>query len=295
LPDLSLDRLPAWVETKRAAPTLGDASSVERIALVVGDNSAASFKDYADFAGRGRIYYSPEMRIYGIAGRPGTTIAVPTQPPDYQRLGPEEALAKLDQLPDLRLVRRLVIVDRPHAEEPWFRQTVSPTWRLLAEAMRDGEIRMYRPAAGEDIATTLAHEWSHLLEWAYPNAAHMFELARGLEQLDAGAVPPLSLAEEWAGIGDRLLSAAPMLAPLTANANPVRACIWLTALEDCLAKVPKDQRGGRHREHLAWIWFARTNLFPEAINALEGWTAAQDVERAVQARLILRYLSVWKL
>lgn len=137
----------------------------ETVTIVEGDHGAASFRDHADFQRRGWHVAHRRMLVCAVAASPGTEVAVPLDAPDYARIGPAEALALLRELPDMALIRRLTVCDGAQADEPWLRQVTGRPLTMLAEALPDGEVRLYRPVAGEGLVTTALHEWSHLLRF----------------------------------------------------------------------------------------------------------------------------------
>ena len=142
---------------------LGDPTSGTH-SMIVGKPGAGPFKDYAD-ADNQQVICRTKMRVYPVLGSPETTIKVPETDPDYLRLTVQEAFEALVRVPDIRLVRCLVLFDDVHREEPWLRQTVAPEWRVFAETFpEEGEIFLYRPVADDDVSTTLKHEWAHLLQ-----------------------------------------------------------------------------------------------------------------------------------
>jgi hypothetical protein len=121
-------------------------SGVERIAHVIGaeaDEIDRPFADRDDFLYTGVLVGTEKMSIYRLAAHPETSIAIALEAPSYQRINPAMALQLLRELPDVRLVRRLRIVDGRHPEEPWIWQTTGRRHIVQAEAYPDGEIKLY--------------------------------------------------------------------------------------------------------------------------------------------------------
>jgi hypothetical protein len=216
---------------------------------------------------------------------------MPQTDPDYARVTAEEAFAALMEVPDIRLVRCLVIADDVHKEEPWRRQT-DPEWHVFGETFAGGEIRLYRPTAADDVSETLKHEWAHLLELAERNWQHTFEQVRDLEPFFTGdaTLDSVDGAEQWAYFGARLLSTAPLLSPATISANPIRASIWTGALAQRLCSLPAGQRSASHQFYECVVKWAKDEARPVALKRLTSATTDGDVEHARRAQLILDML-----
>jgi hypothetical protein len=185
----------------------------------------------------------------------------------------------------------LIILDRSFRYDPWFQQYNS-SWRLLGEVSDGAEIILYRPAVKEDVAATVAHEWAHLLEFSSPKWRRLFSLIGDLEPFlgRAGALYAEVPKEEWAILGEFLLSTAPLLSPSASFANPIRATIIADALRERLANVPTGLRSTEHAFYEAVLnWDAET-VRPEALDKLRSRMHGPDVERAVRAHLILNVL-----
>lgn len=259
--------------------------------MIVGEVGAGPFKDYADSKDHWVICRT-KMHVYPVVGCPETTIKVPQAEPDYPRLTAQESFAALMDLPDLRLVRCLVIVDDVQKDEPWQRQT-NPEWHVFAEALaHEGEIRLYRPVADDDVSTTLKHEWAHLLEFAEAEWRSAFELVRDLERFFTGdaTLDTADTAEQWAYLGERLLSAAPLLSPATASANPIRATIWVEALAQRLATLPAAMKAGRNGFYEMVVKWTKDTVRPVALHKLRAATTEVDGLRSGRARSLLAIL-----
>jgi hypothetical protein len=234
----------------------------------------------------------PALGRHGQLGCPETTIAIPEAEPDYDRISAQQALALLRTLPDIRLVRRLTILDTIFRYDPWFQQFNS-SWRLLGEVSDGAEIILYRPAVTEDVAATVTHEWAHLLEFSSPKWRRLLNVVGDLEPFvgRAGALYPEPPKEEWAVLGEFLLSTAPLLSPLTSFANPIRATVIANALRERLASLPTRLRSTEHAFYEAVLHWDVDTVRPEALDKLRTRMDGSDVERAVRARLILNVLS----
>jgi tetratricopeptide (TPR) repeat protein len=261
----------------------------ERRTWMVGNPDAAPFKNFQDFWERGELFHSPGVLVYPVTGCPGTTIAVPDAEADYDRLTAQEVLTLLRALPDIRLVRRITVIDRPFRYQPWFAQ-LNPKWRLLGEVVEGNEVVLYRPVAGDEAAATVAHEWAHLLEFAAPKWRRLFELVGDLETFIGRPHQEEPPKEQWARLGEFLLSTTPLLSPSSAWANPIRATIFVRALAERLACVPPElcsTEAAYYGFVLAWD---RDTTRPEAVQRLKSIAAGTRTERAVRAQLILNVL-----
>jgi len=268
---------------------LGDPTSGTH-SMIVGKLGAGPFKDYAD-ADNQQVICRTKMRVYPVLGSPETTIKVPETDPDYLRLTVQEAFEALVRVPDIRLVRCLVLVDDVHREEPWLRQTVAPEWRVFAETFpEEGEIFLYRPVADDDVSTTLKHEWAHLLQFAELKWQQLFDQVGDLERFFTGdaTLDAVDGIERWAYFGERLLSTAPLLSPATASANPIRATIWVEALAHRLATLPVAMKADENAFYEYVVKWTRDTARPVALRKLHA--AAAEHDRADRARSILKIL-----
>jgi hypothetical protein len=265
---------------------------LERRTTIVGDPNAAPFKNFKDFSERGQLFSYSSLRAYPVIGCPGMMIAVPDREADYDRLTPDQALALLKGLPDIRLVHRLTIIDAPCRYEPWYRQA-NPHWRMLGEVLDDSEIVLYRPTAKADVAATLNHEWAHLLEFAAPKWRRLFEHVGDFERFigRAGEPEPESSKEYWATLGEFLLSTAPLISPASSFANPIRATIFAMALAERLASVPAALRGTEHAFYSHVLEWDRNTIRPAVTKRLKEIVVGSELERAVRAYLILSMIT----
>jgi hypothetical protein len=97
-------------------------------------------------------------------------------------------------------------------------------------------------------------------------------------------------AEQWAYLGERLLSTAPLLSPATAGANPIRATIWVEALAQRLATLPAGMKTGNNAFHEMVVKWTRDTARPVALAKLRAASTEVDVDRADRARSILKIL-----
>jgi len=261
----------------------------ERTSLTVGDNSATPFADYADFHNRGIILYRAPMKVYDIKTQPGTSIAFEDSAPNYPRISPQHALGMLEDLPDMRLIKRLSVFDDPHNQEPWLRQTEGADYRVHGEMMDDGEMRLYRPALNEDVPTTVRHEWNHALKSKSPIISRRFDQVGDLESLRtiSNTVGSTLPDEQWSILGEGLLSKDPVVAPATARSNPIRSTLWAEAVKARLNDLPSAQRGTSDAFYRTLIDYIENKVRPIAIDNLTSAARGTDVSAAARARDIL--------
>ena len=255
------------------------------------------FADRDDFLYTGQLISNPEMAVYSLAVHPQTLIAIPLKAPSYPRIGPAVALQLLLDLPDLRLVERLLIIDGRHREEPWIWQTTGQKHVVRAETLPRGEIRLYRPAADGALGDVMRHEWCHLLRFASTREASLFDGVGALEPLEADALLggtagawTIPADEIWASFGEVLLTPGAAMA-ITAFAYPVRATIWGSALAARLASLPPAMWSGRHESYAGLARWLVTTVRKSALDALEKKVAAgADANAGLGAAALLAEL-----
>jgi hypothetical protein len=271
---------------------------MERLSVAVARAGAAPFADRDDFLKRGVATITDDYDIWTLSAHPPTAIALMSA----LKRTPADLVAFADALralPDLRLVRRLVLVGGHYRERYWLRQATGEDVVLRAEAFPDtGDIWIYRlPADDGQLAQLLAHEWSRLLLFASP-----VELSR---LGDAGMVEPIEpeqllkgasgawmklQAEYWAEIGERLLC-DPMLAATSAAIFPVHVALYLSALARRLKALPRELRGPRHDRYRGLVGgdlmrYARGLAAERAAEAMHGEGALRrDAAARVKATL----------
>lgn len=99
------------------------------------------------------------------------------------RLLPEDVIPLLGELPDPRLVKRVLILDRRNAQDPWQAENFKlKTFRSAASANSQGEIAFYQTSRGDHVREVLFHEWMHLLR--YRLSLPLYDNADALEKND---------------------------------------------------------------------------------------------------------------
>jgi hypothetical protein len=243
--------------TDPALPPAGFAfRGVERLSVAVAREAAGPFADRDDFLKRGIARITEDFDVWELPSHPPTGFALMSAL--RRRGGDLRSFAQaVMALPDVRLIRRLVLVGGHWRERPWIRQTSGRSVALEAEVFPEtGDIWIYRLPADEGrFAQLLAHEWSHLLLLASPVELSRLGDAEMVEPIEPGqllkepAGPWMKLQNEyWSAIGERLLC-DPMLAATSAAIFPIHTTLYLSALARRLRSLPKDVRGPRFDRH----------------------------------------------
>lgn len=271
---------------------------VERIPLVIGPSSSdvRRYDSYDDYRYSGQRVGNLRMRILTLTAHPHTEIAVPVE--STLRISLDDIVDALHILPNIGLVRRITIIDEPHSEEQWLRQTQNNAGLCVkAEAFpRKGEIRVYATGIDASFSGTVLHEWNHLLKHAYPNASHAFDRVGTIETFELGASAPfdaLVADEEWSYLGEHLadFKRQPAEALILASALPIRSSIWGSAFGATLDALPESEFGVDRESHQSMRAFLEASARPEAIGALRELEDDPDPEVGMRARDILRYLT----
>ena len=235
------------------------------------------------------------MRILALAAHPRTEVAVPVE--STLSISLDDVVDALHHLPNMDLVRRITVIDEPHREEQWLRQTLDNARLCVkAEAIpHAGEIRIYATGIDASFSDTVLHEWNHLLKHAYPKASEAFDRVGTIEPFGLGAHAPfneLIADEEWSYLGERLsdFDREPAEALMLASALPIRSTIWGSAFGATLDALPA-KLGAQHRSHQSMRAFIEASARPDAIGILRELENDPDSAVGMRARGILRYLT----
>jgi hypothetical protein len=271
---------------------------IEHVPLVIGPSSSdvRRYDSYDDYRYSGQRIWGASMRIMALAAHPGTEIAVPLE--STLSISLDEIADALHNLPNLELIRRITIIDEPHAEEQWLRQTRDNAGLCVkAEAFpRAGEIRIYATGIDASFSGTVLHEWNHLLKGAYPNASDAFDRVGTIEPFELGAFAPfaeLRADEEWSYLGEQLadFKRQPAEALILALALPIRSSIWGSAFGAALDALSEPEFGVDHQSHQSIRAFIDASARPDAIGTLRELENDPDPEVCLRAQAILRYLT----
>lgn len=233
---------------------------------------ASRFPTLKAFLRYGTVQQPVVMRIYCVAGCKAE-IEIPDQVADYERIDAAEALALLRELPDPRLVRRLLLSDERSFLDPWVRKVRGDGFFNLGHATNFSLIVLYRPdrGFGESLGITLLHEWLHLVAFASTIQLWRFKRAHMIEPLPALALEPLNFGdrntpayEAWCDLGEKLLGYDEGAARQTALMSPVHAIILWRCIERMLRRTPLRLRSTRFDELMKRGDFMRAEVKPKA-------------------------------
>jgi hypothetical protein len=271
---------------------------VDRVPMVIGPSSGdvRRYDSYDDYRYSGQRVGHIPMRIMALTDHPDTEVAVPVEYALSITL--DDIVDTLHELPNLGLIRRIMIIDEPHSEEQWLRQIRNNAGLCVkAEALPGArEIRIYASGIDASFSATVLHEWNHLLKHAYPDASGAFDQVGSFEPLEIGALAPfdaLVADEEWSYLGEQLADFKRQAAEalILALALPIRSSIWGSAFGAALDALPELEYGADHRSHQSIRAFIDASARPEAIATLRAHENDSDREVRMRAQEILRYLA----
>lgn len=259
---------------------------------MLGDNAAGPFKSYSDFLSRGQVHQRTVFDAYHMKGNAQTEILYPSTRPGYNRITVEGLTEALHTVPDLRPIKRVSVFDGAHPNEPWRRQEFNqPKARVEGEATEHGEIKLYMPEKGNELATTIKHEWSHLHKLSDPAAGKVFDSVGNIEPLNvSGRSVHTGQAESWPRLAEGLMSEHPLIVTATAQANPVRTAVWGKSLSERLKTLPESQRTQSYEYYRQLADYIERVIKPRALEALEQHRQSGSADAQVRAREILEYL-----
>ena len=223
------------------------------------DEDAGPFDSLEEYLESGCTWRAAQMRAYPLAGYPHTAICLPQGEPSYPQLPLAAILRAVNDLPDVRLMRSVVVIDGAHPLDPWARRQLGADARYLAAAELDArcQVALYRPVDEDTTRTTLIHEWWHFQKWQHPIESGEFDAIGDAEPFILIPPPPAvdmpsgrSEHERWAMLGEVMLAENPAAGWLFARLNPRRSAILAAVLERVLYAVPPELRGPRHFDYL---------------------------------------------
>jgi hypothetical protein len=261
------------LDPPQALPIGFSRSYARAMTLFVGSD-AQRFPTLKAYLCDGTVQQPVVMRIYRVAGCKAE-IEIPDQIADYERIDAVEALALLRELPDPRLLRRLQLSDEGSFLDPWVRKVRGDEIFHLGHATNFSLIVLYRPdrRLGRSLATTLLHEWLHLVGFAATIQLWRFKRADRIEALPPPAIAPLDFGrhtgvyEAWCDLGEKLLGYDESAARQTALASPVHAMVLWRCVERMLRRTPLRLRSTRFDELMRRGDFMRAEVAPKARRA----------------------------
>jgi hypothetical protein len=225
------------------------------------------FTDWKEYYDHGYVWKFVTQAILQMEGSATPLLVYPEASPSYPRPTPAEFFSLLQELPDLRLVNRVVIQDERHWLEPW--QLLNGGSSIACEVMPGGEITLHRPEL-EGAKRSLVYGWSLLLRDRFPEERTLFDEAGALEPLLAAPVFAKDSAQAWAYLGEYLLATPSDEAVQWAHLNPVRASIFSQAVRKCLSSVVQGEGVGKHMEFVARMDTIWKQVAPKGLAIVES-------------------------
>lgn len=255
------------------------------LTMVTADSSAAPFSNYHDYKTRAWRFPSQETNVYELSG--GTRLLYPGRAADYPRISIADSRKLLSEMPDPRLVKELRVIDHAHPDQAWHRYTSgNPNLTIAAESFPNGRIDLFRPVKGPELRNTGIHEWSHLHKMHDARASQLFDDALSFESLRSSSLSKITGHNEvWPVLSESLLSKDPIVASVTASANPVKSMIWARSLEQRLMQLKPFERSIHHADYLNRLDLIKAVSAEPAISKL----AAQGSNQAFEMSRFLRF------
>lgn len=111
---------------------------------------------------------------------------------------PEDIVAVMDELPNPKLVKKVVVHDSEYSMDGWIRSSYDPEFTAAATASKKGEISFYKPRidlhpndAGVNIDGSVIsragirsvgnHEWAHLANFSDKHTDGLYKLAKAVD------------------------------------------------------------------------------------------------------------------
>ena len=262
------------IQTTDRPPALpsGFSRTYTRAVTLFVASDATHFPTLKAFLRDGTAQQPVVMRIYRVAGCKAE-IEIPDRTADYERIDAAQALALLRELPDPRLVRRLHLRDEPSFLDPWVRKLRGEAFYNLGHATNFSLIVLYKPdwRLGQSLASTLLHEWLHLVAFASTVQLWRFKRANAIEPLPPLALEPVNFGdrnteayEAWCDLGEKLLGYDENAARQTALLTPLHAVILWRCVERMLRRTPPRLRSTRFDELIERGKFMRAEVEPKA-------------------------------
>jgi hypothetical protein len=254
------------------APPGGFSRIYTRAVTLFVASDASRFPTLKAFLRDGTALRPVVMRVYCVAGCKAE-IEIPDRVADYERIDATEALALLRELPDPRRVRRLHLSDEPSFLDPWVRKLRGEAFYNLGHATNFSLIVLYKPdwRLGQSLASTLLHEWLHLVAFASTVQLWRFKRANAIEPLPPLALEPVNFGdrnteayEAWCDLGEKLLGYDENAARQTALLTPLHAVILWRCVERMLRRTPPRLRSTRFDELIERGKFMRAEVEPKA-------------------------------
>lgn len=104
-------------------------------------------------------------------------LALNRHPLAYRAL-PEDMVPIIHALPNPRLVKEIVLSDRPDFSNAYNQAKYNDAnFKAAADVSREGVITHHQGKRGNNLVEFTFHEWAHLTKWASPEYSKMFDMA----------------------------------------------------------------------------------------------------------------------
>jgi hypothetical protein len=230
---------------------------------------------------------------------------------------PEDMVPIIHALPNPRLVKEIVLSDRPDWTNPYYQAKYDdPKFRAAADVSREGVITHYQGKRGNNLVEFTFHEWAHLTKWASPEYSKMFDMATLVDKVgpnfnhkatrlaraDDPAHPDVvendifftrehasrTPDENWAvAKGELFMGPDPDGLWVFAQEAPVRALTLSTALEASYTARRSSSLTDQDRVLLDRLRYVDEVARPLAIKALTGHLQSGTAEQKVAAARLL--------
>lgn len=319
--DLSMTPLPQAAPAELATRIVDMRESTETL-LTVEHKQGESYSSYSDYRTRA-VKKSPQpVRLYRASGH-RTELMVPEE---YAKLLdairlfritgaktealkqkndgfcesalPEDFVARLDELPNSTLVKRINIFDQNDPNTEWLRQEKNdPTWSTAASAEPGGITNFYKQSRyGDSLRENMAHEWAHLLHNNLPEALAAYTAAVKLEnglspkEFNARTYALTNEKENWAvHLGEELMAYEAGRFLRTASYAPIRTAVLARALKWSLNDAPQSEVC-RYRVQLEnRVKFVEEHVNSSVANDLEN-QLKKAAEPGIEQLELLSYL-----
>ncbi len=210
---------------------------------------------------------------------------------------PEELLPLMAQLPEMGMVKRVIISPERSPEDPFFaRKHGMPGFTAAAEVTKDGVVTLFQPNRSvldftkqSPLRVTMIHEWSHLFRWKLGDpASTVYDRATALEvDQRATAYSRVSPSEDMARNVADLLHGDAKTMTATATANPLRSAILSAQLQKVLAETPVSDRSKYHQNYVDRVAHIEKVATPLAQQLLIEQISKQSGSQSAASRLLL--------
>jgi Leucine-rich repeat (LRR) protein len=205
---------------------------------------------------------------------------------------PEDFVAMLERLPDSTLVKQIVVRNESDPHKLYNQQVYGKNFEAAATASQEGVITFYQPRRGHFLAETIAHEWSHLIDFAMPETHYLFKTAAEIERNGhyARHYGRFNDAENYAvQLGEELLNPEPARFTTAAMSAPLRTTVlMLHGLDPVLKMIPENQRSPYHQQFSDRVEWVRKHVLPAAEEQLlVNIAGASPPSRRASAELLI--------